>query len=286
MLIYRQYNQASLDEQYNNRLHVPGFASYFNRWEILSRETEKKYTCIRNISYGKGAAQILDVYPAAEPMSKTLIFIHGGYWQTMDKASFHFIAGGFRPYGITTVLLTYPLAPSVSMDEIVLSCREAVDWLYRNIPAYNGDPEQLFVAGYSAGGHLAVMLMATNWNHFNKNLAAGIIKGACTISGLFNLIPIQLSNLNQVLKMDMEMALRNSPVQLQPLNECPVILAAGGDETSEFKDQSREFYNCWQPAGIPMQLLEIPGLNHFSILETLPEPASVLHEAMCRLMGI
>ncbi|MBD0278657.1 MAG: alpha/beta hydrolase, partial [Flavisolibacter sp.] len=123
MFVYKLYDQAALDSQYNNRRHVPDYADYLSRWEWLSRETERKWPVIKDIPYGHLPGERLDVYPSLQPQSKTLIFIHGGYWQMLDKALFHFIANGFHAYGITTVLLTYPLAPDVSMDHILLSCR-------------------------------------------------------------------------------------------------------------------------------------------------------------------
>jgi arylformamidase len=283
MLIYKQYDQAALDRQYNNRLHVPDFVTYLERWVSLSRQTEKENGVIKDIAYGKLPLEQLDIYPSLQPRSKTLIFIHGGYWHKSDKTDYHFIAKAFRAYGITTVLINYPLAPAVSIDQISVSCRQAVYWLYRNISAYNGDSGQLYIAGHSAGGHLAAMLLATDWNHFN--LTTDVIKGVCAISGLFNLIPIRLSDINQVLNMDTETALRNSPVQLLPATQCPLAVAVGSNETDEFLDQSRELITCWKES-IPTEIFLIQGANHYSIVETMLDPESCLHKLMRRLMKI
>ena len=284
MLIYKKYDQAALDRQYNNRLQVPDYLFYLQRWESLSKQTEKKYTVIKDIFYGELPREQLDIYPSSLPQSKTLIYIHGGYWQRLDKSDFQFIAEAFQPYNFTTVILTYPLAPAASIDQIVLSCRKAIQWLYHNLSQYNADSNQIYVAGHSAGGHLAAMLMTTDWSHFN--LPDEIIKGYCAISGLFNLTPIRLSDINEVLKMDKEMALRNSPVQLKLLSQSPLLLAIGADESDEFKDQSRELYAGWKEKGISLQLLEIPGLNHYSILETIIEPNTSLYQSMRQLMKI
>lgn len=286
MFVYKQYDQESLDTQYNNRLHVPDYADYLNRWELLSRHTEQKLPVIKDIPYGNLQRERLDIYPSLQPQSKTLIFIHGGYWQMLDKSMFHFIANGFHSYGVTTVLLTYPLAPEVSIDQIVLSCRKAIKWLYSNFPAFNGDPHQMYVAGHSAGGHLAAMLMATDWELFDPGLSANVLKGICAVSGLFNLVPIHLSYINKVLKMDMETAKCNSPVRLEPSNSCPLIVAVGEAETAEFNDQSKELYTCWKNKGIDNQLLQLPRQNHYSIAETIVDPQSSLHQALRQLMKI
>ena len=286
MFVYKLYDQASLDSQYNNRRHVPHYADYLNRWERLSRETERKLPVIKDVPYGHLPGERLDVYPSPQPRSKTLIFIHGGYWQMLDKALFHFIAAGFHPYGITTVLLTYPLAPDVSMDGIVLSCRNAIKWLYSNSYAFNGDPHQMYVAGHSAGGHLAAMLIATDWKRCNSGVPENVLKGACFISGLFNLVPIHLSYLNKDLKMDRKTAIRNSPVRLEPSNACPLIVAVGEAETTEFNDQSKEIYACWKDKGSDMQFLQLPELNHYSIVEAIVDPNAALHKAICQLMEV
>jgi len=275
MLVYKQYNQQALDRQYNNRLHVPGFATHIETWELLSRQTEKQFQVIKNLAYGSLPREQLDIYPSAQPSSKTLIFIHGGYWHKWDKANFQFIAKAFRDYNITTALINYPLSPGVSIDQISASCLKAVNWLHENIATYNGDPHQLFVTGHSAGGHLAAMLMTTT----------DLIKGACAISGLFNLIPISLSDLNHSLNMDTGTAIRNSPVQRIPLAQSPLSIIVGNDETDEFLDQSRELYSSWKEI-IPVELEQAPGLNHYSILETILDSDSRFHKLVLRLMKI
>jgi arylformamidase len=283
MAIYKHYNQEQLNRQYNNRLHVPDFETYFQRWEKLSRETVEKYPVIRDISYGDLSRECLDVFPSATGNSKTFVFIHGGYWQKFDKTNFHFIAKAFHSYGITTVLINYPLAPYATMDEIVASSRKAILWLQQNLAELNGDPHQMYIAGHSAGGHLAAMLMEKEWA---QNNTVDFIRGVCTLSGIFNLEPIQLSNLNAVINMTEGTALRNSAVQLIPLDSCPLLLCVGTDETKEFKSQSRELYNKWKNKNSYTRLLQIPGINHYSIAETLLHQGSSVHLAMCKLMGI
>jgi arylformamidase len=283
MLVYKGYDQAALDRQYNNRLQVPDYATHMERWEMLSRQTEKECPAVKNIPYAALPLEQLDIYPSPQPSSKTLIFIHGGYWHTLDKRSFQFIGKAFRNDSITTVLINYPLAPVVSIDQIATSCRLVIQWLYQNISAYNGDPAQLYIAGHSAGGHLSAMLLATDWRHFN--LLPDTIKGACVISGLFNLMPVRLSYINMVLKMKTETALRNSPVHLLPASPCPLSIVVGSNETNEFLDQSKELYTCWKET-IPAEIIQVQDSNHYSIVETMLDPQSCLHQAMRRLMKI
>jgi arylformamidase len=282
MQLYKQYNQEQLNLQYNIRLHVPDFETYFEKWETLSRRTEKKLPIFKDIPYGDLPRECLDVFPSGLAGSKTLLFIHGGYWQRFDKSMFHFIAGAFAKYGVTTVLMNYPLAPAATMDGIVTSCQKALHWLQDNCSKMNGDANQLFIAGHSAGAHLAAMLLTKEKPGSNQPA----VKGVCAISGLFNLIPVQLSNINDVVQMDKEMALKNSPAFLVPPESGNLLLAVGDAETVEFKDQSRELYGNWKNKIRSIETLPLPGLHHLSIVDSIQDSNSLLHTAMCKLMNI
>ncbi|MEO8172626.1 MAG: alpha/beta hydrolase, partial [Sediminibacterium sp.] len=236
---------------------------------------EKKYKPVKNIPYGKLPDEKLDIFPSEKPHSKTLVFIHGGYWYKHVAADFYLIADAFAAYGITTVLIDYPLMPDHSMEQLVSSCRSAIHWLQENLVDYNGDPAQMYVAGHSAGGHLASMMMVKNEPGFTHP-----VKGICAISGLYNLLPVQLCYVNEILGMDHETALRNSPVNLLPVVSCPLLLAVGANETSEYLEQSRELYSVWSKQGVKVELLEIEGADHFSILEMMIESSSPLHKLM------
>ncbi|MDH4092964.1 MAG: alpha/beta hydrolase [Cyclobacteriaceae bacterium] len=281
-MIYKGYSQEQLDLQYNNRHHVPDFERHLTYWDDLSRQAEKKHPNIKEIHYGTKSLETLDVFPSDRPNSKTLIFIHGGYWRTFDKSSFYFVADAFASYGVTTVLVNYPLAPAASMDQIVTSCRKALQFIHRNLVAYNGDPVKIYVVGHSAGGHLAAMLASLNVQPLYEDL----VQGVCALSGLFNLIPIHLSNLNESLRLDKDTARRNSPTQLLPLKKCAVLLAVGAEETAEFKAQSQELFTQWRRELKSIQHLVLPGLNHFSILGSLCDSTSPLHHAVCTMMKI
>lgn len=282
MILYKQYNREQLNNQYNNRLHVPEFADYLDDWDKRSAATREKHAFIKDMEYGGHSRETLDIFPSGKPNSKVLVFIHGGYWQFFDKMKFHFIAEAFLKLDITTVLINYPLAPDANMDEMVASCHKAMLWLTQNLAKFNSDPSQIYIAGHSAGAHLAAMLMQDEWTRTLQYL----IKGACMISGLYDLRPIQLSYVNEVLQMDKEMAISNSPIEYVPVLNCPMLVAVGGAETDEFKDQSRGLYNNWKSKGASIELMELPVLNHFSILDSLVDENALLHKTLLGMMGV
>lgn len=278
MIVYKNYSQQELNDQYNNRLHVPDYANYFERWEKLSRQTENEYTLVKDIAYGEHARERLDIFPAKVSNTKTLVFIHGGYWHLFDKSLFHFLAATFLQENVTTVLINYPLAPAANMNDIVSSCGAAMQWLYKNIMNYNGDPEAMYVMGHSAGAHLAAMLLCDDNTNF--------LKGGTFLSGLYELEPVILSYVNDILGLDKATALENSPVFFTPVNQCPLLFVAGSSETDEFKDQTTEIYEHWKSKHSAISLLQIAGKNHYSILDAVTEKSSVLQSAIFRMMDI
>ncbi|MCL4301637.1 MAG: alpha/beta hydrolase [Anaerolineae bacterium] len=285
MIIYKNYDQQALDSQYNNRARVPEFEQIMQQWERDSESLRQRVQFKADTAYGPHPREILDIFPAGRPGAPVQAFIHGGYWRSLEKRLFHFIAESFMSHDMTYVAVNYPLAPQATMDEIVASCRQAIVWVYQNIAQYNGDPHKIYISGHSAGGHLVAMLMATEWPALAADLPLDLIKGGCAISGLFNLIPIQLSYVNEEVRMDEAMTRRNSPVFLSPTCRSPLIVTVGGTESEEYLAQSQELESAWSRQGLPISRLVVPEANHFSILAHLVNPDSPLRQAVLAQMG-
>ena len=283
MNIYKGYNQEALDKQYNNRATVPNFVEIVENWRQRSAIFKSSHLIVENLPYGAHPRERLDIFPAGDG-APVQVFFHGGYWRALEKETFLFMAAGFVKHQIATVLVNYPLAPEVTMDEIVASCRKAMVWIYHHIAGHGGDSNQIYISGHSAGGHLVAMLMATAWPEFETGLPPNLIKGGCAISGLFNLIPIQLSFLNETLGMDETAARRNSPAFLPYANKCPLIVTVGQLESDEYHAQSRELIDVWQSQGLSITHLPIPNAGHFSILDHVISDEAPLNQAILAQM--
>ncbi|MEO8203445.1 MAG: alpha/beta hydrolase [Betaproteobacteria bacterium] len=274
--IYQGYDQAGLDAQYNNRLRWPDYKVHFANWREWSQRTCAELPCHLDLAFGPGPMEKLDILPAAQSGAPLYVFIHGGYWYSLDKADYSYVAEGFRPHGITTAVNNFGLAPDTSMDEIVRQNRAALAWLWRNARAYGADPERIYVCGHSAGGHLVAMLLATDWPAFGAGLPKDVVKGACSIGGLFDMEAIRLSFLNKTLKMSREEAARNAPLaQTYPVR-APLSLVVAVDETPEYHRQSQAMADLWRSLGYPVELLVPEGLNHFDVVNQLRDPGCEL----------
>lgn len=283
MAVYRDYDQAALDAQYNNRARVPDFEAIVARWQETSAADRKTLGTRLDQPYGDGPREDLDFFAAIDGAggpAPLLAFIHGGYWQSLSKEVFAFVARGFVDAGIAVANIGYPLAPDATMDEIVASVRRAMLWLADNAASLGCDPGRLFVSGHSAGGHLTAMMAETDWAAHGGR--PDLLAGGCAISGLYELEPLRLSYLNENLRLDPGQVERNSPVRLVPDRGPPVLAAVGGDESQEFQRQQDEFVAAWRARGLSCTVVQAPGCDHFSVLDSFAMPGRALHDAVRR----
>lgn len=284
--IYRHYDQAALDAQFG--LDIADLDALFARRQRAAEAALARHAPLHGLAYGEGPGRTLDLYRPAETgrPAPVLVFIHGGFWRSLDAALFAFLADGFVPAGAMVAVIDYPLIPSTDLAGIVDACREAVVWLHRNAAAHGGDPARIFVAGNSAGGHLVAELMDPA-----PLVAAGLpsdaIKGGCAISGLFDLEPVRLSSQNETLGLSEAEAAAFSPITRIPRAAPPLIVAVGGAETDEFLDQSRRYAAAYAAAGNAARLMEVPGADHITIvLDHLADPSAALNRSIRDLVGL
>jgi len=284
MTIYRDLDQAALDAQYNLREAVPSHPAYFARWAADSRAVRDRIGGRLDIAYGGGVREMLDLFAADRAPAPLLVFLHGGYWQAMDKSDFSFIAPAYLAAGIDVAVVNYTLAPAAAMDAIVGQIRRAVAFLARDAMTLGVDRARIFLAGHSAGGHLTAMAMLTDWPRFG--LAGDPIAGGCALSGIFDLEPIRLCYLNKVLGLTPEDARRNSPVHFPPARSGPLLLTLGGLEGVEFHRQSETLAATWRSRKLACQVAPLAKHDHFSIVAELEDPGSTLSRLLLRQMGM
>ncbi|WP_459616828.1 alpha/beta hydrolase [Bordetella sp. 2513F-2] len=287
--LYRQYDQAALDIQYNARATVPDIQPLMQRYAEESRIARETLPCELDVAYGDHPDETLDIFPADARVATgpvpVFLYIHGGYWRMLSKNESSSMAPAFTRAGAVCVAVNYSLAPAATLDRIVEQNRRALAWVYRNIARYGGDPSRIHIGGSSAGGHLAGMLLAGGWKQA-AGLPEDVVKGALLLSGLYDLTPLVHTHINAWMRMTPEDAVRNSPDRQLPATGCPVVVSYGDNETDEFKRQSDEFLRRWQALGHPGRHVRVPGLNHFDIVLELGKADSPLTRAVFAQMGL
>jgi arylformamidase len=280
----RSWNGEWLDRMYNNRALVPQHQQYFDRWAKASEYARRHVECELDLAYGDTPGQKLDLFPAPQARSHVLVFIHGGYWRSLDKSDHSFVAPMFQQAGCCVVVPNYDLCPAVTIPDITLQMVRALAWTWKNAPTWGGDPRQITVIGHSAGGHLAAMLLACDWQRADPDLPSDVVRKALSISGLHDLEPIAHTPfLRDALRLTPQDARRASPAFLPAPAAATLYAVAGGDESEEFVRQATLIRDAWGPEVVPV-CGPIPGLNHFSVLEALVEPEQGLYETAMELV--
>lgn len=271
------------DRMYNNRALVPDFADHFAHWQNASAQARAQLKCTLDVPYGDGPGETLDIFPAAQPNASVVIFIHGGYWRSLDKADHSFVAPAFTRQGACVVVPNYALCPAVGMSEIALQMARAVAWTVRHIAEFGGDPARITVVGHSAGGHLAAMLLACDWQTVGADLPSQAVRNALSISGLFQLEPLRHTPfLMNDLRLDAAEAKRLSPALWPAPKQGTLAALVGGEESGEFLRQNALIQKAWGPQRVPV-CAALPGLNHFSVLEALAQPG---HRLQRQVLGL
>lgn len=273
MKVYRGMDRAALNAAYNNSAAVANSSELLATWEARSAQLcAERAGCI-DLRYGPAERNRIDYFPIGSG-GPVLVFIHGGYWQMRAKETFRFLAAGPLAHGVNVALIGYTLAPDKRLDGIVAEVRAAIAWLAARVADYGGDPERIFISGWSAGGHLAAMV-----------LDEPAVKGGLAISGIYDLEPIRLSFLNDKLRLDEDEMRRNSPLFHLRQSSSPLILAHGSGELPELCRQSEAFAAARSRAAHPGRLVPLVGHNHFTILEELADPGGALTALVCELLG-
>ena len=279
-----QRDPAWLDRMYNNRALVPDFADYLRRWAAQSADAMRSETRALDLRYGGGSNEHLDVFATAQPDAPVLFFIHGGWWRALDKKDHAFIAPAFTKQGVCVVIPNYALAPAATIPEITLQMVKALAWTWRNVAKHGGDPSRITVAGHSAGGHLAAMMLECLWPLVGRDLPADLVKNALSISGVHDLDPIMRTPFLQAdLKLTAQQVRQASPALLPAPPQGVLAAVAGGDESGEFHRQVVLVRQAWGKKAVPVAEL-LPGLNHFSVLDALVQPGSRLQTIAMELL--
>src|SRR5258705_6225276 len=259
-LDWRTMSQEQRDLGLNNGVAVAGSAEMVAGWEQRSGEIRRRRAAHLDLRYGPRERNRIDFFKAAEK-ALTLLFIHGGYWQQRAKEVFATFAEGPMAHGINVALIGYTLAPDATLDEIVAEIHAGIDHLAKQLPALGGDARGIVVSGWSAGGHLTAMALS------NPNVRAGM-----AISGIYDLHPMRHPYLNVKLGLDEAMSRRNSPMMQAGGAMKPLSLVAGSAELPLLRKQTADFAGHRARYGLPVSYEEIPGADHFTIMNELMSP--------------
>jgi arylformamidase len=258
-----------LAAQYNNRALVPDHERIISGWYADAAAYRGAARADLDIAYGARPRNRVDIFHPAETAAGPLVvFIHGGYWRSLDKSAFSHMAAGANAHGFTVAVPTYSLCPEVTIPDIVDELRQCCLFLHKT---FN---RPLVIAGHSAGGHLTACMAATDWSHFGTTET--VVQAGFSISGIFDLRPLMATPLNDDLKLTSQTAMMASPLFWPVPRNLPFDSWVGAKESQEFLRQSRSIAAAWTGLGMNVPHVEVPGANHFSVPADLADPDSAM----------
>jgi arylformamidase len=258
------------EAEYKAILRVPTFPQIVARWQAAAAVERRAPRAELDQPYGPGERQRYDLFRAGARAAPLVVFLHGGYWQMGDRQDCEFMAGAFTAAGLDIAFPSYSLCPAVSVMQIVEEVRRCLATLWGRTQQHP------VVIGHSAGGHLTAAMLATDWSQV-PDVPADLVRAACAISGVFELSPLLTTSVNVAARLDAETAAAASPLRWPPPPRGRTLVAAvGDDESREFHRQSRTMAEAWAKAGLQTEYLSIAGTNHFTVVEELAKPGSVL----------
>ena len=257
----------------NNRALVPEYQEIFSRWmgeaEAYRRAARQAKRTDLGLSYGTTERQTIDLFrPAGEDAGALVLFVHGGYWRSLEPSMFSHMARGLNQHGVTVGVVGYDLAPRVSISEIVRQIRQACLYMWQRFG------QRMAVTGHSAGGHLAACMVATDWSELDDSAPPDLVPSGVAISGVFDLKPLLTISINNDLKLTPDEAQQMSPIHWEVGADRTLDIVAGGLESSEFRRQSKALADVWHERGAAASYIELQGANHFTSLDPMSDPNS------------
>jgi arylformamidase len=280
----RELSVAAIDYEveYNNRARVPDHEQIFARWigeaadyraDMLKADRAELGLC-----YGDTLRECIDLFlPESGEDAPVALFVHGGWWRSLDNSMFSQMARGPNMRGVAVAVAGYDLCPNVAIADIIEQIQRACAYLWQRFE------RRLFIYGHSAGVHLAAAMVATDWATLYPRVPRDLVPAGYSISGVFDLAPLVGISVNQDLRLTAETSRKVSPL-FWPVESGRIFDAvAGGLESSEFKRQSQSIVQTWRQSGAQTRYEEIAGANHFTAIDPLSDPQSAMAARIAEL---
>jgi arylformamidase len=283
--VFRDYDQAELDRQYDQRAWAANAVAVINGYSTYSEAVRGRLGAPQTWVYGESAAETLDLFRCQRANAPLHVFIHGGAWRSLSKRDSAFAAETFVRAGAHFAALDFAVLPYVGLEDMAAQVKLAIAEIYRNAAALDVDGQRIFVSGHSSGAHLAAAAITADWQA-EFGLPPGVVRGAVCCSGIYDLEPVRRSARNDYVQLDERQVEALSPIRHVARLSCPVVVAHGEHESDEFKRQARDFAGAIEAQGKPVELVDGKGLNHFEIINTLAAPTGLLGHIALHQMGL
>jgi len=264
------------DDAYNKRGHIPDAEDFPPRWAAQAAAFRERMTVAGraqlDVAYGTHSRERFDLFLPDGTAQGLMVYVHGGYWRAFDKSDWSHLAQGALARGWAVAMPGYTLCPQIRISGITRQVGAAITAASREL----GGPIRL--VGHSAGGHLAARMMCRDAPL--PPAVAGRLARVVSISGVHDLRPLMLTEMNTDLQIDEAEAMQESPALLRPREDVRLICWVGAAERPEFRRQSILLANIWTGCGVRTRSVKDPARHHFDVIDSLTDPESRLMKAV------
>ncbi|QDV45863.1 Carboxylesterase [Stieleria neptunia] len=254
-------------------------------------------TVRRDIAYVDSghARQKLDVYAPTEGEDHPIAFwIHGGGWQKGDKAGVQRKPQAFVEKGMVFISINYRFVPAVTVEEMTGDIAKAIKWGHDHADDFGGDRETLFVAGHSAGAHLAALICTDERYLKAEGMSLGDITGCMPVDTAAYDVANHAKSIRP----------RRSPLQIAVFGESetrqkelsPITYVAKGNDIPPFlilhvasradsTARSQAFADALKKAGVDARVFAAKGKTHGTINRELGLPGDPPTKALFKFIN-
>lgn len=237
---------------------------------------ENGYELVSAIEYGANARQKLDIYlPKAADESTTLkkviIFYYGGNWDSGERADYKFAAEALVGHGYIVVIPDYRVYPEVLFPGFMADPVSVAKWVKTNIKKYNGDANEVFLAGHSAGAHIAVM-MAINPEYLAQaSLKPNDFAGVIGLAGPYDFLPLTSDRLKIIFGPEAQQW-KSQPINFVDGKTPPLLLAVGMKDNTVWPRNTYNLAKKIKEKNGLVEVHEFAGYGHIDMVTKLAKP--------------
>ena len=226
------------------------------------------------VTYQPETRLSLDVFrplsnDAAAPV---VVFFYGGRWQSGERSEYAFVGEELAKQGILALIVDYRLYPRVRFPHFINDGVAAVEWARAHAAEYGGDPQRIFVAGHSAGAHIAAMI-GTDRSYLQRiGMEPNDLAGVIGIAGPYDFLPLTDDDLKDMFGPESRWP-ESQPVNFVDGDEPPFLLLHGTGDLLVWLRNSERLRAKLESAGVPVELRPYKGVGHIRILSGFRYPA-------------
>ena len=253
------------DDAFANMKHIPNAEKYPENWTLRAEAFRTQWANKElDLAYGDQMREKMDLFTPSSAAKGLMIFVHGGYWMRLNKSYWSHLSRGALDRSLAVAIPSYTLTPESSISAITRQIASAISVASQKVEG------PIYLAGHSAGGHLVSRMNCVD-TPLNQDILKRIT-AILSISGVHDLRPLRLTQMNETLNLSEEEAIQESPILHSAVIEVPVVAWVGSNERPEFLRQTQLLNHQWPSCESYFGAKD----DHFTVLDGLEASQSAL----------